>query len=239
VTFFASLTSRVPLLTVGALALLAMRSTASANDEMESDHEIGIGGGLLFPLVRPQVVLQGAIPMGPAQLGLRVGFSYLSLRDSFTQAAEVSVYSDRLVTNSASLSEISLAIPEATVWLGQSVFLTAGATIRNSLVSAAYTTITDEPLTFRSLGIAVGATGSAGFRFYVSPSLAFDVASFFDFPLKSTGWASVDYTRDNSVAVPTLNENELDLMLQELEPYFQGLAKQWAGGAIIRLLYLL
>ena len=237
-TFFASLTIRILLITVGALALQAFSPRASANDEVESDHEVGIGGGILFPLVRPQVVLQGAFPMGPAQLGVRAGFAYVSLRDSFTKAAEASVYSDRLVTSSASLSEISLNIPELTLWLSQSVFLTAGATVRNSLVSAAYTTNTDEPLLFKSWGVAIGASASAGFRFYVSPSLAFDVASSIDFPIKSTGWASVDYTRDNSVAVPTLNEAELDQMLQELEPYFQGMAKQWAGGAVLRLVYL-
>lgn len=237
-TFFASLTIRVLLISVGALALQAFSSAASADDEVESDQEIGIGGGLLFPLIRPQIVLEGAFPIGSAQLGLKAGFSYISLRESFQEAAEASEYANKLVTSSASMSELTLTIPELTFWLGQSVFLTAGGSVRSSVITAAYKTLTDEPLVFKSWGVAAGMGISAGYRFYVSPKLAFGFSSSLHSPFKTTGWASVDYTRDNTIAVPTLNDTELDQMLEALEPYLQTLAKQTTVAATLRLVYL-
>ncbi len=199
--------------------------------------DFGFGLGVWFPQARPMLTLLLSSNSPRWSLGSRVSASYVSLSSSFGEAAKQSDYADKITISSASLSDLSLNLPEVGLWFPVPFFVTVSPVVKLSLVNANYTTTVGEPLSFIGVAVMAGAAGSGGFRLSVSPSLSLDLAAEIQFRLWDGGYSSVNFNQDNSTAVPTFTESELEHIVDSLQPYVQSIAQRTTVGGQLRMVY--
>jgi len=200
-----------------------------------SNKDAALGLGVYLPQTRPYFTISHSFGALPLTFGTRLNASYTSLKESFQQAAEQSDYADKISTSSASFFDVSLQIPEVSLWNSWPAFLSGSPVLRVSRVSASYTTKESEPLTYTGWGFAVGLNVAGGYRLNLGPTLSLDVTTEIQSPMWTSGSSDVVFARDNSTAVPTFTESELEHILESLQPYLQSITGRTTIGAGLRL----
>lgn len=195
-------------------------SSSQANSERS---EIGIEAGLLFPPARPALTLNYARGYRNLRLSLRVQASWVSLAKNFSDAAKESNYAERLSETTAQLSELNLSVPEVSYYFRDRYFISLSPILRATQCAAVYNTTNGNRLQFDSTGLSIGLQGTAGVRF--GGKLKIELNSGFHFPVSSIGSASVDYTQTSSSTVADFSDQEIDSILNSLQPYAKELSE--------------
>lgn len=203
----------------------------------KGNKDFGIGIGVWFPQSRPALSFGFSTGSPRWTLGTRLSASYISLTSSFDDAAKKSDYADKITTSSALLTDVSLSLPELGLWFDWPVFVSAAPAVRVSYLNTKYKTTVEEPLTFTGVAVTVGAAASAGYRFSLTPALCLDLAAEIHFRLWDGGYTNVSFNEDNTAAVPTFTESELEHILESLQPYVESIAKRTSAGGSLRMVY--
>lgn len=192
-------------------------------------HELGLEGSILFPPARPAVGIHYSNRFRDLSLFARVQASWVSVAQSFSEAAAQSDYADRLTDATGELGEINLSIPELGYRLKKNFILSLSPIFRFTRCVATYKTKNDNSLTFSSLGFSAGIQPAFALR--LGQSGTFEIGTGLQFPLLSVGTAALDYTQNSSSPLADFSEQELDSILASLQPY----AKELSEGLTLQL----
>ncbi|MEY2988949.1 MAG: hypothetical protein RJB13_2470 [Pseudomonadota bacterium] len=192
-------------------------------DNPESKVEAGLELAYLSPPSRPAVGLNYTHQFSAIRLSLRLQGSWVSLSKTFSEAAQKSSYANRLSEANAQLTEVNLSAPELALTLLQHYFIAVSPILRATHCSATYSTVNDNALQFESAGLSLGVQGAAGIR--IGGKFKVEFATGFHLPINSIGAAAVNYTQTSSNSAADFNDQELDSILNSLQPYAKELSE--------------
>lgn len=194
-----------------------------------SAHEIGLEAGVLFPPTRPALGVHYGSRFRDFSLSARLQGSWVSVAQSFSDAASQSEYADRLSDASGELGELTLSVPELGYRFTDKFILSLSPIFRFTQCVATYKTKNDNSLSFSSLGFSAGIAPS--FALQLGRSGTFEIGAGLQFPFFSIGTAALDYTQNSSSPLADFSEEELDSILKSLQPY----AKELSEGLTLQL----
>lgn len=185
--------------------------------------EVGLEAGLLFPPTRPAMTVNYSRVYRNLRLSLRIQASWVSLAKNFSDAAKESNYTERFSETNAQLSEVNLSLPEVSYYFQEKYFIALSPILRATQCTAVYGTTNGNRLQFDSTGLSMGLQGTAGIRF--EGRLKLELNSGFHFPLSSIGSASLAYTQTSSLTTADFSDQEIDSILNSLQPYAKELSE--------------
>lgn len=198
---------------------------------------LGFGVGVFVPQTRPAALFLFDVAVRQWSFGTRLSASYISLSSVFDQAAQKSDYADKIKISFASLADMSLHLPEVGYMFPLPFFVSASPLVRANLINANFKTTAGEPLKFLGIALTAGAAASGGYRFKLSSALSIDLVAEIQFRLWDAGYTNVAFEQDNTTAVPSFTESELEHIVDSLQPYVQSIAKRNTAGGGLRLIY--
>jgi hypothetical protein len=204
-------------------------------DARKSTSAWGVGLGVALPPVRPVAALFHTSLNSWGDVGLRVSGSYLSLAQTFKDAAVESQYASKLTDTDAHLWDASLQAPEVAWQLPLRLFIALAPEVRLTNCRADYTTVAGETLVFSGWGVSSGVNASGGLRTQPrGSSLTLEISAGFTWPLASFGQADLSFEGSPSSGGQTFSDPDLDSMLNSLQPYVQKLTVQPTAGLQLR-----
>lgn len=197
--------------------------SATQNSNTEKNTGIGIEAAFLYPPARPAVTFGYSRSFGQFHLSLRLQGSWVSLAQTFSEAAQQSSYASRLSESKAQLTEINLSVPEVSYYIQNRYFIAVSPIFRATQCTAAYGTVNENTLQFESTGLSLGVQGTTGIR--VGGNFKIEFNTGIHLPVSSIGAASVDYTQTSTSPVADFSDDELDSILNSLQPYAKELSE--------------
>lgn len=195
----------------------------------------GIGLGVALPPIRPVASFFYTSLNSWGDVSLRISGSYLSLAKTFKDAAVESQYASKLTDTDAHLWDASLNAPEVAWQLPMRLFIAMAPEVRMTSCRADYTTVAGETLVFSGWGVSSGVSASGGLRTQPrGSSLALEISAGFTWPLASFGQADLSFEGSPSTGGQTFSDQDLDSMLNSLQPYVQKLTVQPTAGLQLR-----
>lgn len=185
--------------------------------------EVGLEIAYLFPPARPAVGLSYSRPLGPMRLSLRLHGSWTSLSKTFSEAAQESSYANRLSAANGQLRELSLSVPEVSYTFRDRYFLAIAPILRGTDCVATYSTVNENSLQFESAGLSIGVHAIVGLR--TGKKFKIELASGIQLPITSIGTAGLNYTQASGNSKPDFSDQELESILNSLQPYAKELSE--------------
>jgi hypothetical protein len=196
---------------------------------------LGLGLGVVLPPVRPTVSLSYSILNVWGEVAMRVTGSYLSLAQTFKNAAVESQYANKLSDTKAHLWDVGLQAPDVEWHLPLNLYAALSPEVRMTSCRADYTTVANETLVFSGWGVGAGVNASGGLR--IQPkgtSFSFEINASYNWPFASFGQADLSFENATSSGGQTFSNQDLDSMLNSLQPYVQKLTVQPTAGLQLR-----
>lgn len=200
--------------------------TTKSQKKISKGWNLGVGSSLLLPITRPAAIVALTSSETPWSLGLRISGSYAPLSSSFKTAADRSDYSAKISETQAYLWDINVAAPEITLSLPRDLYVSLTPALRSTRCISNYKTTNSESLTFSGWAFTVSAESNIAYRIDTPLNkLFFEIFAGLAVPLWSAGVADLSFQRNALGDSANFSENEIELMLESLQPYLEKVSK--------------